>query len=163
MTIEANGKFTFLDLWRGNMFFYRGNLFFFSILGCLSLGLGVFLSIVGDGGMRGQLPTIFVGLFVALYLWGAILYRSYRNWKVTPGLKGLVQYRFDDGGIAIEGPYFRGEVKWPGIVKWREGKHTFLIYSNPKIANIVPKRFFRNPLEVDAVRRLLRDNVGGKK
>lgn len=41
------------------------------------------------------------------------------------------------------------------LVKWKEGKHCFAIYTSPKIPSIIPKRFFQSPADVEAVRGFL--------
>jgi YcxB-like protein len=79
-----------------------------------------------------------------------------RQAKGSPNLQGTVPYTFDDLGYVVEAVHARGEFKWSGLVKWKEGKHCFAIDTSPKIASIISKRFFQNPADIDAVRSFLR-------
>lgn len=159
MAICAEGKFTFTDVCRGMCLFFRRALVVLSALGVLTLVFAALLARTSPEGWRRQWVLICVGIFWLVYLWIVILYRSNKTLKQTPNLQGVVRYVFDDPGYLLEAMHSRAEVKWSAMVKWKEGKHTFLFYGNPKIASIVPKRFFQNGADVDAVHKLLQANV----
>ncbi|MGB6477239.1 MAG: YcxB family protein, partial [Candidatus Sulfotelmatobacter sp.] len=93
----------------------------------------------------------------------SLFYRSYRTKTGSPVLQGLVRYQFDDDGIRLFTPHSQADVKWPAFIKWKEGKNTFFTYQTPKIGNVIPKRFFQNPTDIDAVRTLMRTHIRPKK
>lgn len=152
-------KIHFTDVFLGICLFSRRALIIFTVLGVLTLVFAASLARSNSEGLRGEWVLISVGIFWLVYLWIVILFRSNKTIKQTPNLQGVVRYIFDDTGYLIEATHSRAEVKWSAMVKWKEGKHTFLFYANPKIASIVPKRFFQNGVDVDAVHKLLQANV----
>lgn len=163
MPIEAEGLYTLTDVWRGTRLVWRKVLAIYSALGLIIIaGAGV-LMWDDESKWKDQLPWMAVGLFLIAFFWIFGFYRSYRTKKGTPVLQGIVRFQFDDDGIHLTTPHSQADVKWPALIKWKEGKHTFLTYQTPKIANVIPKRFFRSPADVDAMRSLMRTHIQPKK
>jgi YcxB-like protein len=163
MPIEAEGLFTLSDVWRGTRFVWRKVLAIYSVLGLMIIaGAGVLIW-HDEAKWKEQLPWIAVGLFVIAYFWIFAFYRSYRTKRGSPVLQGLVRYQFDDDGIRLVTPHSQADVKWPAFIKWTEGKYTLLTYQTPKIGNMIPKRFFQSPADVDAVRALMRTHIRAMK
>lgn len=159
MAIQAEGKFTTMDVWRGSRLHSRKTLAVISVFGFLFLAVVTLVSLFDEKGWRGQLVWFAWGLFLLGYLWVVLFYRAHRQVKKSPNLQGNVHFEFDDDGLVIQAAHLRSECKWKGVLKWREGKHCFLIYTAPKFANIFPKRFFQNQADVEGVRNLLRTKV----
>ena len=137
----------------------RRMLVFVTLTGLLFLAALLFLGIFTPKFLRDQWVLIVLSLFWASYLWIFLLYSSYNTLKKSPNLQGTVRYRFDENGYALQALHGQAEVKWGAMVKWKEGKHTILLYSHPRIGSVVPKRFFQGSGDVDAVRGLLQANV----
>lgn len=97
------------------------------------------------------LQLILVGLFVA-FLYLAPRFSARQALKRAGD--GEVTYRFDDEGVTIHAPGAITTFAYRRLIKVREGSTAFLVYLNPFIANIVPKRAFP-PADVDRVRALL--------
>jgi len=162
VSIQAEGKFTLADVWRGARLASRRMLVSTTLIGLLLLAALLFLGIFSPKFLREQWLLIVLSVFWASYLWIFLLYSSYRTLKKSPNLQGTVRYQFDDSGYRLEALHTQAEVKWGAMVKWREGKYTFLFYSNPRIASVIPKRFFQSSADVDAVRNFLRTHVSRK-
>ena len=162
MLIRAEGKFSTKDVWRGSVRHGWKPIAFATAFGVLVLAVAAFFSVSSEDGWRGQLVFFGLGLFLTVYIWVFLLYRAYRQVKLSPNLQGTVRFQFDDAGFVAEASHTRVENKWTGIVKWKEGKHCFLVYTNPSMANIIPKRFFQSPPDVDAVRELFRTHITRK-
>jgi hypothetical protein len=113
----------------------------------------------GDEGPARRAGLIAAGLVWAAFPWAAGAFGSYKTLKRSPNLRGTIRFQFDEEGYRLEGPHASAELKWAARVKWKEAKHTFLLYSNPRIASVIPKRFFQSPADVDAVRSLLQTKV----
>jgi hypothetical protein len=74
------------------------------------------------------------------------------------GAEGEIDYRFDGEGMTIRAPGTSSTVSYRVITRYRETALTFLVYSSPGLANVVPKRAFAGA-DVDGVRALLEANV----
>jgi hypothetical protein len=119
------------------------------------LVLGILLSATGAAPTRQVALHVVIALSVFGYSWVAPFFSAHQQAKRSPNLQGTVSYPFNDLGYVSQAPHSRAEFKWSGLVKWKEGKHCFAIYMNPKIANIIPKRFFQSSSDVEAVRGFL--------
>lgn len=155
MQIQAEGKFTTTDVWRGSRLAARKLLIIISLLGLLILAFATFLSFGDEDGWRGQLIFFGLGLFLTVYVWLLLFYKASRQTKKSPNLQGIVRYKFDDEGFGFQALHSQAEIKWAALVKWKEGKHCFLIYTSPSLGNIIPKRFFQSATDVDTVRGFL--------
>jgi hypothetical protein len=162
VSIRAEGKFTTMDVFWGSWPHVRKSILFILICSLFTLSIAVFLSFNDEEGWRGQWIVFAIGLLLPTYFILAILYRAKRQVKRSPNLQGTVQYNFDDDGFVMQTLHSKSEIKWTGITKWKEGKHSFIIYSNVNLGNIVPKRFFQSPSDVDAVRVFLQTKVPRK-
>lgn len=156
MSIEAEGKFTFTDIWRGGRLVASRHFATSYILAVVMWSLAVLLSVTGAAPLQEQVVFYVSPLLLVGYYWVTMFLQARGQAKGNPNLQGTVSYTFDDLGYVAEGAHVRGEIKWSGLVKWKEGKHCFAIYTSPKIASIIPKRFFQSPADVDAVRGFLR-------
>jgi len=154
MSIRAEGKFTNSDVWRGARLVAGKHLtswYFFLIVMWAS---GVLDSFMGAS-VQSRLTLFVLPVLPIGYCWLMMFLQARRQARENPNLQGTVSYTFDDLGYVEEALHARVEVKWSGLVKWKEGRHCFAIYTNPNIASIIPKRFFRGPADVDAFRSFL--------
>jgi YcxB-like protein len=156
MSIRAEGKFTIADVWRGGRVVARKHFAIASILAIVMWAIAVLLSVTGAASLQEQVAFYIFPLLLVGYYWVPTFLQARRQAKGSPNLQGTVSYTFDDLGYVAEAAHARVEVKWSGLVKWKEGKHCFAIYTSPKIASIIPKRFFQSPADVNAVRGFLR-------
>jgi hypothetical protein len=162
MSITAEGEFAVADVLRGLLFLSSVRLFTILFLAISLLFGNVYMNHARAASWSEQMPTL-VGVGVVCAIFAAqIYYRSYQM-KAGPGLLGVLRYHFDEWGTRITGPHSEAEMRWPEIVKWRESGTTLFIYPNPRIANMVPNRFFSSDQDVAAVQNLLRTHVFSKK
>ena len=137
----------------------RDHLIIFSGLGAILVLYGTLGFIFDEGGWANHVAVITVGVMIPAFVWLAILNRCRETFKGTPNLKGSVRYEFDDVGFRVVALHSTGETQWGAITKWKEGKRVFVLYRSPKLAEIVPKRFFENAANVNALRELLKTRV----
>jgi YcxB-like protein len=159
MGIQVEGRFTFADIWHGTVRAYRKTLITHLVLGVLLSGAGIWLGLKEGKGWHGQSVFLWLGVFWAGYLWPFLAYRSYTTLKRSPNLQGVVRFRFDESGYQLETVHAKAEVQRAALVRWQEGPKTFLLFQNPRIGSVVPKRFFQNAADVDAVRQFLRGSA----
>jgi hypothetical protein len=162
MSIQAQGKFAFADVWHGTLTAQRRTILILCVLGLLTTGLGIWLGLRRDESWHGETAYLALGVFWLVYLWPFMAYRSYATLKKSPNLQGVVRFQFDESGYLVEAVNARAQVKWAALANWREAKNCFLLYQNPRTGSIVPKRFFQGPADVDTVRGFLRTHVGQK-
>jgi hypothetical protein len=162
MSIQAEGKFTFADVWHGTVRACRNTILVLAVLGVFTIVMAIILGIKEDEGWYGEPILLAAGVFFLVFLWPFMAYRSRATLKRSPSLQGVVRFQFDESGYLVEAVHVRAEVKWAALVKWIESKNCFLLYQNPKIGGIVPKRFFQSAADVETVRGFLQANVARK-
>jgi hypothetical protein len=163
MATTAQGEFSTQDLRRGILFVAQR--VWVTLLVVLLLVIGADLLVNSHRGQdwTDQLPMLLAPILLVAFMSINLFSRSRQMKRKSPALQGLIKYEFDDVGMRIAGPHTSAEMRWPSFVKWRENKTTFLVYSSPRLAQIVPKRFFSSPEDVTAVQNLLRTHVTSKK
>jgi hypothetical protein len=162
MSVVAEGKFAFADVWDGTLRACRKTLINLTGLGVLTIISAVFMGLRRHEGWAGEKLLIGVGIFWIVYLWPFMMYRTNATLKRTPNLQGPVRFEFSETGYALDTVHARAEVKWGALTKWIETGKSFLLYQNPKIGSVVPKRFFQSAADVETVRGYLRANVKKK-
>lgn len=155
MSIQAAGNFSAEDVWRGARVVARRHFAIASVFGLTILAIALLLTYTGAS-LQEQLAFYSLSPLPVGYYWVTMLLQARTQAKGNPNLKSTVSFAFDETGYVAEAAHTRIEVKWSGIVKWKEGKHCFAIYTSPKVASIIPKRFFQSPKDVDVVRGFLR-------
>jgi hypothetical protein len=164
VAIHAEGEFTLADLWSGSMLHARTTVMIFAALGIAMLfvaTMGVFVRIRSIGSTRDEVALVIVGMFWIMYYPLMIYFRCARNLK-SPALQGLVRCDFTPAGYTRETPRTRSEIKWNDIVKWRDGKTSFLLYPTPRSFIVIPKRFFQNSADIDSLRDILKAKIARK-
>jgi hypothetical protein len=78
-------------------------------------------------------------------------------------VKRGVSYQFSDAGIHVETSVSKTDLSWAAIRRVREFRSAFLVFTNPNIASMVPKRCFESAQGVADLRELLRANVAKTK
>jgi hypothetical protein len=68
----------------------------------------------------------------------------------TPGLHGRRSVEADDDGLEFSGTSFTSQVAWDNFTSFLEDEKSFLLYQNPQVFNIIPKR----TLSADQIARL---------
>ncbi|MBI1750671.1 MAG: YcxB family protein [Acidobacteria bacterium] len=162
MAIEARGEYQFDDILRGIRLLWRGQK---AVMGIsLFIGPMILLSTIGDyilgkQSLVSHLPGLFVGGFLTSNYWWITWMSSRKLWKSNLNLHGTTAFHFDESGFQLTGANAQSEVRWAGILKWKEGKDVFLLFCSPQIAHIVPKRFFSDGGQMDAARQLFAEKI----
>jgi hypothetical protein len=101
---------------------------------------------VSLGGTPGQmvLPVLVCGIVVVFLFVQPRLTARRLVQAIAPGQGAdrKVSYRFDAEGLTISTAGSTTTVAYRKLVRVREVKSALLLYANPRIANIVPKRAF---------------------
>jgi hypothetical protein len=124
-----------------------------------ALAVTLLIALTDSAKRREMLPAwIFFGvvLLVMFLLRSKVLYRMQFN--RTKALHAPIHFEAGDGGIVFRSQRGESTIKWEGLEKWRESKRSFLLYPQPRLFFVVPKRV----LAIDqaaALRELLRSRV----
>ncbi|HEX9347446.1 MAG TPA: YcxB family protein, partial [Gemmatimonadales bacterium] len=65
-----------------------------------------------------------------------------------------------ESGIESSNANSTNRLPWNHLIRWKEGPALFVVYQSDLIFNIVPKRCFAEPDQVDAFRSLLTERLG---
>ncbi len=103
---------------------------------------------------------LFSGLLVLLFLGRSnLLWR--RQYNKIDSLKRESTVEIREDGITASTEAARSEIKWISFIRWYESKTLFLLYQQPSLFSIYPKRAFE-PGEVDEFRELLQRKIPAK-
>jgi hypothetical protein len=158
MAIEAAGQFTFRDMVHG---VYAGSRRIFVEV---SIGLGLAALSLYVGFSTDDWNDYWVPAAAGFILLGIWLWPVYGCYKVAkhPFIHDVIHYKLDENGVSFQGPRSEALVKWPGILGWKESKHTLLLYGWDRPI-MIPKRFFANPADIESARQLLGSKMPQKK
>jgi len=123
-----------------------------------SIALSIFDSEMGV--MVRPAIILFSGLLALLFLGRSNLVWRWQYNKID-ALKRECTAEISDEGIISNTEVARSEMKWNLFTRWYEGKNVFLLYLQPRLFNIVPKRAFA-PGEAEEFRELLRRKIPAK-
>jgi hypothetical protein len=114
-------------------------------------GLGSWLMEV-----RLELRVLWVALGVGLIVYGQFLARSAGR-RLIAGMKEGerdVSYRFDAEGVNIQTPVSEVALRYGALHRQREVSTAFLLYTQQRIAQVVPKRAF-DAAQIERIRHWL--------
>ncbi len=100
----------------------------------------------------GLVVVALVMLFGAPLLIRRGLAKAFRSNK---RLQEQLRFTFTPEGYAMAGETFTGDNKWAGLHRVQETKDMFLFYHSTLTMNLVPKRAFSAPSDIEAVRMFM--------
>jgi hypothetical protein len=101
--------------------------------------LAIMIFLVATRGLKSNMPGLVVA--VTLLLFPLITKRNiHRAYKVSTNIRGTLSVEADRDGVSFQGPTFSSRLAWGHYSRFLEDNHTFLLFQNPKIFNVVPKR-----------------------
>jgi hypothetical protein len=112
--------------------------------------------------------TNVVPLIVMIAVWLGLIFvvpyvSARRIFSKQPYLGHPVSITFTNTGYEMTGTGFSSKVDWNVLHVVAETKSQFLLYHSPNMAAVVPKRFFTDAAEVEAMKRLAIDGIAPKK
>ena len=121
-------------------------------------GTIVVMTLNSEMGVMLRPVVIFLAFYLGLFFlrYGNFLWRL--QYKKIDSLKRESTVEINDEGITASTEAARSEIKWISYTRWYESKTLFLLYQQPRLFNIYPKRAF-GPGEVDEFRELLRRKI----
>jgi hypothetical protein len=102
---------------------------------------------------------IAVGIYLVGYFGVGIPYFTRRAFRQRKDLQRPCKFTPSESGLGFETEGAQGAKPWSDYLKWKEGKSAFLLYMSDGMYQVLPKRFFSSPDEVDAFREMVREKV----
>lgn len=84
------------------------------------------------------------GLFMTIGLPIQVYFTAKRNYKSNGRINETINYDFDSENIQLTGESFNSKLTWDKVYSVTENKDWILIWQNRQVANVVPKRDFKD-------------------
>lgn len=101
------------------------------------------------------------GLFLTVGLPVQVYFAAKRNYKTDGRVSETIEYLFDNEEVKIAGESFNSRLTWDKIYSVTENKNWILIWQNQQIANVVPKRDFKED-ELKLFKEIVKRQIGLK-
>lgn len=114
----------------------------------LITGIGIFLLLILLTSINELtefpwLPLGF-GLFMTIGLPISLYFASKRNYKSDGRISETIVYEFDSDNFLVTGESFNSKLSWSKVYSVTESEDWIVIWQNKQMANLVPKRDFKD-------------------
>lgn len=162
--MNVRGIFTAEDLIAANLIHMRPRKAY-AVVGSILLVLAFAASVAGFVKTSAQDewwskwvgPGLLTYLALLFFMW--MPYRARRHFRQRKDLQRECSFIPSDEGLEYTGPDGHSKKPWSDYLKWKEGRTHFLLYLADSYYQMVPKRFFTEPQQVDIFRSLLESKV----
>ena len=111
-------------------------------------GIGIFLILISlitlFSGDNSSWFLLILGLFFSMGLRVTVYMNAKSSYKSDGRISETITYEFDEEKIQVIGESFNSKLTWNKIYSVTENKDWVLIWQNRQIANVVPKRDFKD-------------------
>ncbi len=161
--IELHGTLSLADVMRFHYFHALRRVWILVAVLVPVLAVGVFNGPeTGWGFVINAIPFIFLVLFWIVML-AFLPYRgARRNYTAQKDLGAPSTWVFTSETLTRTTPNGFSASVWSAVIRLQETRTLFLLYIGPSIAEIVPKRFFQSPAEMDQWRQMVLSCVAPK-
>jgi hypothetical protein len=153
----------FIDLWRATRFKYLTWILYPLGFFYLYWAFAVFMN---DGYTAETSFSILQFCFVGLF--------AFFGTFIVPRLRARMSLRgpvarerrnisMSPQGVSVESPVFTATYNWTAFTLIKETKQSFVLFTAPIVAIIIPKRAFSSPDELQRVCSLIREYFSGRK
>lgn len=153
----------FIDLWQATRIKYLIWILYPLGLFYLYWAFAIFMN---DGFTTETSSSILQFCFVGLFaFFGAFIVPRLRARITLQGPVALERRNISlsPQGITVESPVFTATYNWTAFTLIKETKQSFVLFTAPIVALIIPKRAFSSPDELQRVRSLIRESFPGRK
>ena len=107
------------------------------------------------------LPWSMVGIatYLALMFGVGIPWRCRRTWRQRKDLQRACWFVASSAGLRSASESVQADKPWSDFLKWKEGRHVFLLYMSDHMYQAIPKRFFSSQDELVAFREFVSAGV----
>ncbi|MFC6997451.1 YcxB family protein [Rufibacter roseus] len=93
-----------------------------------------------------DLPFPWAQLLVGLVMvaWPFLLFYSVkRSFLRNTSLQETITYTFTEQEMQVQGETFTSRVKWKDVYRIQESRDLLIVWHNPQVANIIPKKYLK--------------------
>ncbi|MEA5402502.1 YcxB family protein [Arcicella sp. DC2W] len=94
------------------------------------------------------------GLFLTIGQPISVYFSAKKNYKTNARIGERISYEFDNENVLVTGESFEAKFSWDKIYSVTENKDWILIWQNKQVANVVPKRDFKEG-ELQALKNIV--------
>ncbi len=124
----------------------------------LMTGIGIFMLIslffTFDSFKEFPWVQLLLGLFLTVGQAISVYFSAKKNYKSNGRISERINYEFDRENIKVTGESFEAKSTWDKIYSVTENKDWILIWQNQQVANVVPKRDFKEG-ELQALKNIV--------
>lgn len=110
-------------------------------------GIGIFMLVsllfTFDSFKESPWFQLVFGLFLTVGQPISVYFNAKKNYKSNRRISERINYEFDKENIQVTGESFEAKLTWEKIYSVTENKDWILIWQSQQVANIVPKRDFK--------------------
>jgi hypothetical protein len=162
--VDASIDLELADLLRANYwhFFSKWSIRFLMalyLLGAVGAAIAFFLS----GGSSAWYPLVSLAMILmGVFLIAIVYLQTRRNFSDLKEFQKNVRYTFSFDGYDVSDEKSASHVSWDAILRAVETKHSFNLFFHRMFFHVVPKRCFRQPSDIQVMRDILRESLGGR-
>lgn len=163
--IEIEGQITPRDYVQAQYLHVRPR----PLFGCLEIGLlffsvliaGFFIfTFVREGeNLAWLLVLLAAGGYLAAYFFWYLPWFARRLYGQQKALQSAFRMRVTEEGVFAETEHGQALTPWSFVLKWKEGRHLFLIYHADVLFQMIPKRCIKSESDTEALRALLKSRA----
>lgn len=101
------------------------------------------------------------GLFLTVGLPISVYFSAKKNYKSNGRISEYINYEFEKDNIQITGESFNSRLTWDKLYSVTENRDWILIWQNRQVANVVPKRDFKDG-ELQVFKNIVKSRRGLK-
>ncbi len=170
--LEVNVNLTLRDIYQANVVIALGSrtpwgwvLYLLFQVSWASLVFFALFSLF-TGERAAWLALLWGPLFFLLFMpfaWFVLPYIAARSLvRSKPDVCKTTRWLFFPDRIEARGPVSETTLQWSAFLRIRETNEQLLLYFQKQLANVLPKRCFRDDSDVDAFRKLVRASFTGE-
>lgn len=91
---------------------------------------------------------------------GIAPWQTRRQYRVYRAAQEPFDIELEGEGLRFSGPNNDSLLKWGHLMRWRENQEFVLVYQNPRLYHIVPKRLSSDGFDIEALISNLERGVG---
>lgn len=131
-------------------------------LGC-SVVAAIFLAITEDFSLDYIWPFLLIMVLLPLYRFVLLPNRVKKLYFQQKTLQVPVEVEITETALNTTSEFGYATHPWKDFTKWKENKELFLLYQSDLLFNMLPKRIFSDPQQMDTLRSYLEQNVPKEK
>jgi hypothetical protein len=162
--VQIKGQYTFNDFKQARQLHARqgaasyGTRIFLGLIAMLFYIYLIVLELMGQGGRPFLLVPLALLLVFLLFQYSYKPFLLRRTFNMQKDLSAPFEMELSEEGLSVSGPQAIALIPWNNFLKWAEGKEMILLYSSYSAFQMLPKRLFASPSDLQFLHAQLARN-----